>query len=377
MSLEVELKLTLSPHHVESLKRQPLFRSEQIRELGSQQLGNTYYDTPEQLLTQHHVALRIRKKGEQLIQTLKSSGISEAGLHSRKEWEWLVQKPELNYELLKQAEWPKSLDCAAIEATIAPVFSTDFNRTTWILDTIDSKGEELKAEIALDQGKVLAHGLEDPICELEIELLHGDASELVKFALELAKHVPLYISDISKAERGYRLLEPSAYSIKRQIPEFNASTTLEQAFIELLKNELSLWPRYFEAWRFTNNWQYIPLALESLRNIGAFYESFSDVIPPEPDGQLDKLLTKLIRQLRDIDAWRRTALLSGGLKTDSGNAWIDEQAKRASARAEVLLQTAEPGVLALLISEQIIEKSWRRRWTEQHQALASNCLLES
>ena len=377
MSLEVELKLTLSPHHVESLIRQPLFRSEQIRELGSQQLGNTYYDTPDQLLTQHRVALRIRKKGEQLIQTLKSSGTSEAGLHSRNEWEWLLKKPELNYTLLKTAEWPKELNSEVVQKTVAPVFRTDFNRTTWILDTVDSLGNVLKAEIALDQGNVTVDDREDPLCELELELLEGNASELVKFALELAKHVPLYISDISKAERGYRLLQPDAYHIEREIPAFDESTTLEQAFIELLRNELSLWPRYFEAWHFTNNWQYIPLALESLRNIGAFYESFNDIIPAEPDGQLDRLLTKLIRQLRDIDSWRRTALLSGGLNGDKNCPWIEQQAKHAAARAEVLLQTAEPGVLALLISEQLIEKSWRLRWTDHHKERAHNSLLES
>lgn len=373
MALEVELKLTLSPHHIESLIRQPLFRSEQIRELNTHQLGNTYYDTPEQLLTQHRVALRIRKKGDQLIQTLKSSGFSEAGLHSRNEWEWLIKKPELDYSLLALAEWPKELNDPSIQKSIAPVFSTDFQRTTWILDTHDSQGEVLKAEIALDQGTVTALGTEDPLCELELELLQGNASELVKFALELAKHVPLYISDISKAERGYRLLEPSAYSIKRTTPEFDKSTTLEQAFIALLSNELSLWPRYFEAWTFTKDWTYIPLALESLRNISALYESFSDVIPAEPDGKLDKILTKLIRQLRDIDAWRRTAILSGDPTSD----WIQEQAEQAAARVNVLLQTAEPGVLALLISEQLIDKSWRHRWSENHQALAANCLLNN
>lgn len=373
MALEVELKLTLSPHHIESLIRQPLFRTDQIRELNTQNLGNTYYDTPDQLLTQHKVALRIRKKGEQLIQTLKSRGTSEAGLHSRNEWEWLLQKPELDYSLLSTAEWPKELNEPSIQKALEPVFSTNFQRTTWILDTLDSHGEVLKAELALDQGMVIALGKEDPLCELELELLQGNATELVKFALELSKHVPLYISDISKAERGYRLLRSSEYSINRTTPSFDESTTLEQAFTALLRNELSLWPRYFEAWTFTQNWKHIPLALESLRNISAIYENFSDVIPAEPEGKLDKILTKLIRQLRDIDAWRRTAILSGDPQSD----WIKEHAEQAAARVNVLLQTAEPGVLALLISEQLIDKSWRHRWSENHQAIAARCLLNT
>jgi len=38
MATEIELKLTLSPHHIESLISQPLFRSRAIRALGSQEL---------------------------------------------------------------------------------------------------------------------------------------------------------------------------------------------------------------------------------------------------------------------------------------------------------------------------------------------------
>lgn len=372
MALEVELKLTLSPHHVGSLKQQPLFRSEQIRELGQQQLGNTYFDTPDQKLTEHRVALRIRQKGDQLIQTLKTSGSSEAGMHSRKEWEWLLDSEELNYNLLSEAEWPKALEDSELQKRIAPVFSTNFNRTLWILDTLDSQGNPLKAEIALDEGTVTAAGLEDPLCELELELLEGEASELVKVALQLARNVPLYISDISKAERGYRLLSTEKYQVKRPEAVFDEETTLEQAFCQLLVTELTLWPRYFEAWRFTKNWDYIPLALDSLRNTGALFETFSDVIPAEPDGEIEQLLTKLIRQIRDINAWTRVKTLSGIEESE----WLKKHESKAAARMEVLLQTAEPGILALLISDQLIEQPWRDRWNEQHQEIALSPIKE-
>ncbi|PIE20586.1 MAG: hypothetical protein CSA61_01505 [Neptuniibacter caesariensis] len=373
MALEVELKLTLSPHHVRSLKQQPLFRSEQIRELGSQQLGNTYYDTPDQKLTEQRVALRIRRKGDTLIQTLKSNGTSEAGMHSRKEWEWLLGAPGLDYSLLAEAEWPKPLQDPELQRTITPVFSTNFNRTLWLLDTLDSQGKPLKVELALDEGKVCANGLEDPLCELELELLEGNACEMVKTALELARHVPLYISDISKAERGFRLLNPGAYSVQRPGPAFDNTTTLEQAFRQMLMQELTLWPRYFEAWRFSKDWNYIPLALESLRNTGALYETFSDIIPAEPDGEIEQLITRLIRQVRDINAWNRVQTLSSAPKTT----WFTKHHTKAAARMEVLLQTAEPGILALLISDQLIEQPWRQRWNDAQQKKASSPIMET
>lgn len=362
MAMEVELKLTLSPHHVGSLTSQPLFRSTAIKALGTQVLNNTYFDTPDQLLTQHKVALRIREKGDQFIQTLKSSGVSEAGLHSRQEWEWLLPKPELDYQLLETAAWPAALTSPEVQAQITSVFTTDFTRTLWMLDTTDYFGNPLKAEIALDQGAVRYAGREDQICELELELLEGNPTELIKFAADLAKRVPLYISDISKAERGYRLHQPEQYQVQRKALAFPPETAREDIFCQLLMNELSLWPRYFEAWRFNRNWDNITQALESLRNTDALFESFSEIIPVEPDGTMSQLLIKLIRQLRDIDSWRRTAELTG--RSDS--LWHTEQAERAASRIDVLLQTAEPGLLALLLSMQLVNRSWRSRWN-QHQ----------
>ena len=366
MALEVELKLTLSPHHIESLKLQPLFQSDRVTALGSQTLKNTYYDTPDHLLTQHKVALRIRQKGEQLIQTLKTQGTSEAGLHSRNEWEWNIHSQTLDYSLLQQAQWPPALSTPEVQANICESFSTDFTRTLWILDTLDTQGQPLKAEIALDQGHVSYQQQQSPICELELELLEGDAHALISIAIELARSVPLYICDVSKAHRGYRLQNPQGFEVARPASTTSANTPLEEIFVQLLAQELALWPRYFEAWQFNRDWQHITSALEALRNIDALYESFSDIIPAEPDGEISRLLIKLIRQLRDIDSWRRTAELTG----HPSALWHQKQAQRAASRIDVLLQTADPGILALLMSDQLVQRTWRQRWTSQHQTLA-------
>ncbi|WP_215201240.1 CYTH domain-containing protein, partial [Escherichia coli] len=49
---------------------------------------NQYYDTPGRELARAKVALRMRRDGEQYIQTLKSRGQSVAGLSERNEWDW-------------------------------------------------------------------------------------------------------------------------------------------------------------------------------------------------------------------------------------------------------------------------------------------------
>lgn len=374
MAKEIELKLSVSRHHIESLKQQPLFKSPQVVDQGAKALTNIYFDTPEQDLTQARVALRIREKEGRYIQTLKTSGVAEGGLHQRGEWEWYVDTPELNFELLQQAEWPENLNTPELQAKIKPVFATDFVRNTWIYDSVDAAGERLLIEIALDQGQAwVGQGDErrhDDICELELELMDGNPARLFEVALELGKQIPLLSSDISKAQRGYRLCNPDGYQVREAEISFMDEATMELAFCQMLQRELMLWPQYLEAWQFTRDWKYVTAALESLRNIGGLYESFSDIIPADPEGDLDQLLTKLIRQLRDVDAWHRTASLMDG----NGQAWQAEAQKRAEDRMLVLLQTVGLGQIALKIAHQLVSLSWRERWSDEHQARAQQPL---
>lgn len=52
-------------------------------DLAQSELINIYFDTPELILNQKKVALRARKKGDQFIQTLKTQGVVENGVHRR------------------------------------------------------------------------------------------------------------------------------------------------------------------------------------------------------------------------------------------------------------------------------------------------------
>jgi triphosphatase len=364
MAKEIELKLSVCKHHVESLKKHPLLQSGSVTDLGAKTLKNIYFDTPEHALSGEKVALRIREKGGRYIQTLKTSGSADGGLHARHEWEWEIDEPELDFALLRKAQWPQALNTADVLDRIEPVFATDFVRHAWLYEGEDAQGQALRIELALDQGQawVDQHGerRHDPICELELELLEGDPTGLFSVALQLAAQVPLLSSDISKAQRGYRLSRPDLYPVDPERLPLPLAATLEELFCLLLVRELGLWPQYLEAWRFKREWRHVTEALESLRNMGAIYESFADIIPLDPDGELDQLLTKLIRQLRDVDAWHRAAGLTEGQAAD----WQMLARQRAEARVDVLLQTLGFGQIALRIGQQIVSRSWRKRWSE-------------
>lgn len=175
------------------------------------ELYNQYYDTPGRELARAKVALRMRRDGEQYIQTLKSRGQSVAGLSERNEWDWYLEKNKLDLKKLDDKCWPaalKDLD----KKQLKPIFSTDFVRQRAEIAWGRGKARVV-VEAALDLGKVVAGDNQEEICELELELRQGDAAALLELAAELAADLPLMPCDISKAERGYRLFDPNSYEV--------------------------------------------------------------------------------------------------------------------------------------------------------------------
>ncbi|MEY2631443.1 MAG: hypothetical protein RIR00_97, partial [Pseudomonadota bacterium] len=84
MATEIELKLGLAPETVPLLLAHPLLAGTSRQ----QPLRNTYYDTAELALHQQRIALRLRQKGEQWLQTVKTAAEADAqGLSRRGEWE--------------------------------------------------------------------------------------------------------------------------------------------------------------------------------------------------------------------------------------------------------------------------------------------------
>ncbi|OUS33177.1 hypothetical protein A9R01_09985, partial ['Osedax' symbiont bacterium Rs2_46_30_T18] len=127
------------------------------------------------------------------------------------EWEWDLQQPQLDLSLLPQQHWPAAIAVGDLKA----LFTTNFSRQLWYFQHIDANGVESSVEMALDRGLVTADGVDQqlPICELELELLEGSATALIEIAAILTAQCPeLRACDVSKAARGYQLLEQSNQS---------------------------------------------------------------------------------------------------------------------------------------------------------------------
>jgi triphosphatase len=202
MAVEVELKLQLPRAAKADFLRLPLLNTAATPPL-THQLINIYFDTPDLALTRQRMAIRLRKKDGQWLQTVKHGGTSGAGLHQRPEIEQPVPAATLDLARITDPALSRFLLRPEIGPALQPVFTTNFERTTWEL-----QGENGSLiELALDDGEIESNGRTTPLLEVELELKKGDISDLFKLAFQLAAAVPLIADARSKAQRGYALYQ--------------------------------------------------------------------------------------------------------------------------------------------------------------------------
>lgn len=293
MTQEIELKLCLTAQGMQLLQQDWLGRQAPQR-TGSVHLANTYFDTSTRDLHRKAVALRLRERDGEFIQTLKTRGESRGGLHQRGEWEWQVAEPRLYPELLRDTAFPQEL----LSAEMVPLFRTDFQRTEVVL----RRGEAV-IELALDEGQVLAGDKRMPLLEVELELKQGPVAALMALAQELAESVPVWPSDISKAERGYRL------GLGIGLAEAERKSKLEPAHLWAIRL-YKCWLRQMEAFRAEPGFRSLVQLLESLSALaetlsgldGCLPETIRDRVPSaELQEELD-WLRGLLENLQDRGA---------------------------------------------------------------------------
>lgn len=217
MLTETELKLQLPVASLAAIPGHPLVQARLDGGWQHLELFNQYYDTPDLALDRAGFALRLRRDGDCLIQTLKGRGCSLAGLSVRQEWDWYLERPELSLASLQQPDLPEEVRGLNL-SRLAPLFRTDFERQKGLL-CWQYQGEPVALELALDVGEVTSQTQRRPIRELELELRQGPAAALRELALQLARDLVLLPSDTAKAERGYQLLDPARRPPLPPLPE--------------------------------------------------------------------------------------------------------------------------------------------------------------
>jgi len=341
MQKETEIKLRASRETLAALRDHPLLKKRNKSGWQRHELFNQYYDTPGRELAQAKVALRLRRDGDQFIQTLKSRGQSVAGLSERNEWDWYLDKAKLDPKKLTDDCWPAAL-AELDKKTLKPIFTTDFVREKAEIAWGRGKARVV-IEAALDLGQVLVGKHAEEICELELELRQGEPEALLELAAELAADLPLMPCDISKAERGYRLHDADSYALNLPAPTLEASMALDDAFAALAWHLLGNSQRLAEQYRFNGHWKLLGQWLQQLVDLRALLGSLGQAAPRASSRELRELLDALIQD------WRP--------RIEAGQ---DDEAIRQSAPGEFAAELDRPrwGLFSLKASLWLLQRGW-------------------
>ncbi|MEE8272692.1 MAG: CHAD domain-containing protein [Alphaproteobacteria bacterium] len=200
---EIELKLTADPKALAALRDAPAVIQRARGRGVNKRLESIYYDTPDYRLHKRNLAFRVRRAGGQFVQTLKDEGQGDGRLR-RGEWESEVASMAPDLAALPAPE-PREKVGLILPGELRPVFASQIQRTTRVLDACDADGGQSEIEIAFDDGVVKTATDAVPVAEVELELRSGSPAALYQLALELHGIAPLRVETRSKSARGYAL----------------------------------------------------------------------------------------------------------------------------------------------------------------------------
>ncbi|MDO5626578.1 MAG: CHAD domain-containing protein [Pseudomonadota bacterium] len=308
-----------------------------------QRLRNLYFDTPEQHLRQHKAALRLRslKEGDarpRWLQTLKTAGEAGGALTRRGEWESPVRSGRLDALALQATPWPGMDPRGELFGQLGPVFETQATRT---LRTVQGEGGS-RIEVALDVGQVIAGEQRTPLCELELELLQGAPDALFALAEQVAHELAVLPATLSKAERGWRLLDGTTHAPRRaRKPALEARTPVVHAAQAVLAEALAQFTENLGGVLTSDGAELVHQARVGWRRWRSALWLFKPLLaghPPPDVGPLRPLLNAL-GATRDLDVAALESL------PPWADAFIADNAERAAERATDW-QAMEAAVLA-------------------------------
>ncbi|MEO3990226.1 CYTH domain-containing protein [Pseudocitrobacter cyperus] len=286
MTQEIELKFIVEETGVEALRQHLSGLKAEHSPAG--QLLNIYYETEDNWLRRHDMGLRIRGAGGRYEMTMKIAGRTVGGLHQRPEYNIDIDEPVLALDKLPAEVWPQGEMPTGLAEQVQPLFCTDFYREKWVVNHGKSQ-----IEIALDLGDVKAGDHQETICELELELLSGETSDVLALAQQLSQTGLVRQGSLSKAARGYHLAQGnSERPIKpAAIMQIAPKSTIEQGMEAALERALSHWQYHEELW-LRGNKKAKEEVLVAIGQIRHTLMLFGGVVPRKASAQLRDLLTQ-------------------------------------------------------------------------------------
>ncbi len=353
MSTEIELKLYIAPKDIKKFLQHPLLQSAHH----TQHLYNTYFDTPKHDLLQRGVGLRVRRIGDKRLQTLKTAGVALGGLHKRQEWENEISTDTPVYSQFPSGALPKWCLKQKNINKIEAIFTTDFQRTTWLLTTKSGS----KIEVVLDQGEIKNKTASIPLSEIELELKSGSPHTLYKMALSLQKTQTLLIENKSKAERGYTLHKPKPLTYhKAGVVTLTPEMTAEQAFIHILWHCLEHLQANEDMVLYGNDIEGVHQMRVALRRLRSCLNWYKPLIQESKLYDELKWITNNLGNARDWDVFA-LSLQEMPFPLTNLEKTVEDLQARAYVNVRKILRSTRYSRMLLLLGKWISQRRWRRK----------------
>ena len=195
-----------------------------------QNLRAFYFDTADGALANNGLVLRMRKEGDDWVQTAKAAS---SNVLDRLEHNVNIKNDSFKFSAKSgaKASIVPSIDlsrhdnelvgkkiASAIKLSrnsakpiLIAQYETDVQRLTFLVTHLGSV-----IEVALDQGLVVNGARSAELCELEIELKEGKPEHAVALARIWRTKYDLWLSNITKSMKGHRLQDAHLRSLKNQ-----------------------------------------------------------------------------------------------------------------------------------------------------------------
>ena len=269
-------------------------------------LAAQYFDTADQTLAKHCIAIRRRQENDEWKQTFKA--VNSAKVLSRLELEFDIAPPETttldldNYKAYPAAYKKLKRALGLPQTTLELLFETNIQRLRVLQDVGNST-----VEIALDIGKIFKEQNSVDIFEIEFELKQGLIEDLIAFIRPWVQKYQLTLDTHSKSDYGLLAVrQQSSFSAQYQTPlVLNRSSSEVEALQSIMANCLQhLLPNASSIARQQYSSEHVHqtrVAIRRLRTALKSFAAWSENIQPH----WKKELTTIFQALggtRDIDA---------------------------------------------------------------------------
>ncbi|GAD80648.1 CYTH and CHAD domain-containing protein [Vibrio ezurae] len=365
METEIELKFFVSPQFSEVLKEK--IPQNKILQHNSRELGNIYFDTPDNWLRTHDIGMRIRRFDDVYVQTVKTSGRVVAGLHQRPEYNAEHTSNDPDLALHPETIWPDGRTVEELASQLQPLFATNFTRELWLVGMPDGS----QVEVAFDQGEVVASEKSSTICEVELELKSGQTDALFTLARQLCEDGGMRLGNLSKAARGYRLAQGFTGSEPKHLGLVDVAVqdSVEECFIKSLEHALSHWLYHEQAYVEAPSMACLNEICYSLSFVRQTLSVFGGIVPRRASAILRQELKWLEQEL----LWVQAADYLDDLTEDKGHALrkldtqktLVKQLKRVRADLSTeedvlqLLESSRYTGVILDLSRWVLTKGWQ------------------